>query len=105
MSASGPSGPLVIYCFFFPILMLSPSFFSIVLAGGLFPKMLDKALKFSAQGHNTVPLVRLKPATLQFQIEHATTKSLSSSILRPEFFLLVDLQDFFSDLGLGGEKK
>ena len=25
------------------------------------------------QGHNTVPLVRLKPATLRSQVEHPTT--------------------------------
>ena len=27
------------------------------------------------------------------------------TVLRPVFFLLVDLRDFFSDLGSGGQKK
>ena len=38
-------------------------------------------IKCLAQGHNTVPLERLKPATPQSQVKHSTTEPLQSSFM------------------------
>ena len=37
-------------------------------------------IKCLTQRHNTVPLVRLKPATTPSQIEHSTTERMRSSL-------------------------
>ena len=42
---------------------------------------------------------------LQAILFHEINLCDTAGLVRPEFFLLVDLRDFFSDLGSGGRKK
>ena len=80
---------MLLICLFVLIIYVPVNNFSVTLG----PVFLDltstkQRIKCCAHGHNTLPLVRLEPATPQSRVKHSTAEPLRSSSVVKGLILL-----------------